>query len=69
MPGQFATLAGSVLRLDTGQPLKKAKVLLLDITDAQGHFNIEKVDPGSYRLVVSRNGFVDAHRPRADGDQ
>jgi hypothetical protein len=68
--GQFATVAGSVVRLDTGQPLKKAVITLesrsdaqkssYDMTDEQGHFSIEKIDPGSYRLVVSRNGFVDA---------
>jgi hypothetical protein len=67
---QFANVGGSVFRLDTGQPLKKAVVTLesrsdaqkscYDITDEQGHFSMGKVDPGSYRLVVSRNGYVDA---------
>jgi len=66
----FATVSGSVVRLDTGQPLKKAVITLenrsaaansaYDVTDERGHFSVQKVVPGSYRLVVSRNGFVDA---------
>lgn len=67
---EFAIVSGSVVRLDTGQRLKKALVALesrsdapnsiYDTTDEQGHFSVQKVAPGSYRLVVSRNGFVDA---------
>ena len=51
-----ATVAGNVLRLDTGEPLKKAKVILLGtgpegvyvfyLTDEQGHFLFENVPPG-----------------------
>ena len=58
------------MRLDTSQPLKKAAITLenrsaaansaYDVTDERGHFSVQKVVPGSYRLVVSRNGFVDA---------
>jgi hypothetical protein len=65
-----ATVAGNVLRLDTGEPLKKARVTLQDhadeefsvffLTDEQGHFLFENVPPGSYDLQVSRNGYVDA---------
>lgn len=67
---QFATVSGSVVRLDTGQPLKKAVVTLesrsdaqkssYDVTDEQGHFHMDNLEPSSYRLVVSRNGYVDA---------
>ena len=65
-----ATVAGNVFRLDTGEPLKKARVTLrghadeefsvFSLTDEQGHFLFEDVPPGSYDLQVSRNGYVDA---------
>jgi len=65
-----STVAGNVFRLDTGEPLKKAKVLLqshtgeefsvFSLTDEQGHFLFENLLPGSYDLEVSRNGYVDA---------
>ena len=64
-----ATVAGQVVRADTGEPLKKAQVNLqthtgdkfsvFRLTDEQGHFNIENIPPGSYDLEVSRNGYVD----------
>ena len=67
-----STVAGNVVRLDTGEPLKKARVLLeshtdvessvFSLTDEQGHFLFENVLPGSYVLEVSRNGYVDAPR-------
>lgn len=67
-----STVAGNVFRLDTGEPLKKARVLLqshsdvessvFSLTDEQGHFLLENVLPGSYDLEVSRHGYVDAPR-------
>src|SRR5215472_3954050 len=57
-------------RLATGEPLKKATVTLAnhthsegyyeDATDDQGHFRFENIEPGSYYLTVSRNGYVNA---------
>jgi hypothetical protein len=78
---QNATVSGTVLRLDTGEPLKKARVGLqnhgnaetsfFELTDDQGHFVFDNVPPGSYDLQVSRNGFVDAEygqkKPGAPG--
>ncbi len=62
-------VSGTVLRQDTGEPLKKAKVTLIsrekwedsvfDITDEQGHFLLDDVPPGSYTLSTSRPGFVE----------
>ena len=67
---ETATVAGNVLRLDTGEALKKARVSLhasgingvslYCLTDEQGHFLIEDIPAGSYYLMVSRNGYVDA---------
>ncbi|HEY1470157.1 MAG TPA: carboxypeptidase regulatory-like domain-containing protein [Candidatus Acidoferrum sp.] len=67
---ETATVAGNVLRLDTGEPLKKAKVSLQShgadafsdflLTDEQGHFVFEKIPPGSYELHIFRNGYVEA---------
>jgi hypothetical protein len=65
---QQATVAGTVLRLDTGESLKKARVELVnrsddkqsiyETTDELGQFHFESVQPGSYRLTVTRNGYV-----------
>jgi hypothetical protein len=64
------TVSGTVLSLDTGEPLKKAKVSLLDnaksensaidITDEKGHFLFEDRPPGSYTLSAAKPGFVRA---------
>src|ERR1700721_1070264 len=53
-------VAGTVVRLDTGEPLKKATVILWSrdngdqsefaITDAQGYFQFDKGGPGTYSL-------------------
>ena len=61
-------VAGTVVRLDTGEPLKKATVILRNhdnveqsafaITDAQGRFQFDKVEFGTYSLDASHNGFV-----------
>ena len=61
---------GSVARQDTGAPLKKAAVVLrsnetleksaFTITDDQGHFEFDSVEPGSYRLDASHDGYLDS---------
>src|ERR1700722_3369828 len=70
---QLATIAGTVLSANTGEPLKKAHVDLSQkgtegddpnkqpfsaTTDAAGHFSIDKIPAGSYDLVVSRAGYL-----------
>jgi protocatechuate 3,4-dioxygenase beta subunit len=61
-------VAGTVVRLDTGEPLRKATVVLRShdsveqsafaITDVQGHFQFDQVEPGTYSLDASHDGFV-----------
>ena len=76
------TLAGQVTNAATGEPLKKTEVLLRRaesrsdapygaVTDAAGHFSIQGVEPGTYRLMADRSGFVHgeygAHAPGRRG--
>jgi hypothetical protein len=63
-----ASVSGMVVRLAGGEPLKGASVQLQNlenraqtsstVTDAGGRFEMKGIDPGCYRLSVSRNGFV-----------
>jgi Carboxypeptidase regulatory-like domain len=73
-------IEGQVLNGATGEPLKKAALMLRRIdrdqssgtmTGVGGQFAIEDLDPGRYRLSVERNGFVrqeyGAHGPERPG--
>src|SRR5215475_9658836 len=61
-------ISGSVAKLAGGEPLRKARVELRSeenrdqaisaVTDAGGLFTLKGIQPGRYRLSVSRNGFV-----------
>jgi protocatechuate 3,4-dioxygenase beta subunit len=61
-------LSGMVVKLAGSEPLRKAKVQLLSIddrthsvsviTDAAGRFTLKGIEPGRYKLNVSRAGFV-----------
>ena len=61
-------LSGMVVKLAGSEPLRKAKVQLLSIddrthsvsviTDAGGRFTLKGIEPGRYKLNVSRAGFV-----------
>ena len=70
-PEDKCVVEGSVVNGTTGEALKKAHVTLRRAdntqsnpvpygatTDASGHFVIDDVDPGKYRLAAERNGFV-----------
>lgn len=67
---QTCSIAGIVLRQDTGEPLSKATLSLIsvekredfasDVTDPQGHFLLDDLPCHSYLLTVSHMGFVDA---------
>src|SRR6266436_2374537 len=61
-------ISGMVVKLAGSEPLKNARVQLLSqdnraenhsaVTDAGGRFDLRGLDPGRYRLVVHRDGFV-----------
>jgi len=63
-----STVQGTVIRT-SGEPLSKAEVILarnqpmsqlsyLAVTRADGTFLLEDLEPGQYRLNVTRNGYV-----------
>jgi carboxypeptidase family protein len=73
---QLATIAGTVVSANTGEPLKKAYVTLSQkgshgddshdhplaaTTDAAGHFSIDKIPASSYDLVVTRANYLRSH--------
>jgi protocatechuate 3,4-dioxygenase beta subunit len=69
-PEELCTIAGIVRNAVTGEPLKKAEVMLMRVdprnpqppartaTNAEGRFAMKAIEPGQYRLSVTRNGFV-----------
>jgi hypothetical protein len=72
-PEDKCIVEGTVVNGATGEPLKKAHVTLRRAdntqlnpapygvtTDASGHFVLDDVDPGKYRLAADRNGFVNS---------
>lgn len=68
---QTSTIAGTVLSANTGEPLKKAHVVLrrqgedsnkhplTATTDASGHFSIDKIPADRYDLVVGRANYLE----------
>src|SRR6266705_5032496 len=67
-PPNTATLAGTVVKEPGNQPLKKVLLHLIAEdqkqggnytadTDSEGHFRIEKIQPGRYRLLLEKTGF------------
>jgi hypothetical protein len=72
-----STVAGQVVQDTGGMPLKKVVVTLVPsqgislggdyqqsvaVTDAEGHFQIDGVQPDDYRVQLDRNGFVPTTR-------
>src|SRR6516164_7046061 len=64
-----ASLQGSVVKDPGGEPIKKAIVELIAenqeeasnytaTSDREGHFKIEGIAPGRYRIFVERTGFL-----------
>ena len=65
---ETCTVSGMVVKLAGSAPLKSARVVLNGVedatrayaanTDAGGRFLLKNVQPGHYRLIVTRSGFV-----------
>jgi protocatechuate 3,4-dioxygenase beta subunit len=64
-----SSIAGTVVQEPGSQPLKKVLVQVIAedqkqggnytaSTDADGHFRVENVTPGRYRIFIERTGFV-----------
>ena len=81
-PSQTAVCAieGQVLNAVTGEPLRKASLVLRKgegrsdapyaaTTDAAGRFVMRPVEPGVYRLAAERNGFVRTEYGARGGSQ
>ena len=77
---QQAKLEGKVLNQVTGEPVRKANLSLRPegggtnlkaVSDNEGKFTIENIDPGRYTLAAERQGFVNqnygASRPTGPG--
>jgi len=67
-PPNAATLSGTVVKEPGSQPLKRVLLHLIAEdqkqagnytadTDSEGHFRIEKVQPGRYHLMLEKTGF------------
>ena len=67
-PAPKGTIEGVVLKAGTGEPLKKAWITLRGtqgqgssesaMSEANGRFTLQNIEPGQYTLWVERNGFV-----------
>jgi hypothetical protein len=65
---ESCSVSGMVMKMADSAPLRKAHVALSSVEDpnrtvgaitgADGHFAMKGIEPGSYRLSVSRLGFV-----------
>jgi hypothetical protein len=73
----LSTVAGQVVQDPGGTPLKKVVVTLTPVqvesgdatqrqdstvTDSEGHFQIDRMPPGDYRVTLEHNGFVSTNR-------
>jgi hypothetical protein len=81
-PPEKCSVSGTVVSSVTGEPLNKADLRLEPLdrrdthvavtkSDAEGRFALVDLDPGSYRLMGQRNGYLEmsygAHTPHSDG--
>ena len=64
-----AAIGGIVVKDPGDQPLKKATVQVVSdeeggssytgVSDSEGHFGISSLEPGRYRILVERSGFIE----------
>jgi protocatechuate 3,4-dioxygenase beta subunit len=73
-PEDLGSLEGQIVNAATGSPVKKAAIMLMraDVvasgpppsytttSDAEGKYAMKGIEPGKYRMTVTRNGFVNA---------
>ena len=68
-PQRQASISGYVVKMGTGEPVGKALVTLSSIgsgrnqsftatTNSTGQFAFQNLEPGQYRLMAARNGYV-----------
>jgi len=65
---ETCSVSGMVIKMADSAPLRKARVVLRSVgepnrtvaavTNADGRFALKDIEPGSYRLNVTRVGFV-----------
>lgn len=77
-PATLARVEGRVVNAVTGEPLRKTELLLqgaggefMAVSDGSGHFAIERVAPGSYKLTAQHQNYsileYGAPRPSVPG--
>jgi hypothetical protein len=75
-PEDKCSVEGTVLSATTGEPLKKARLVLQTekpakvyraISDGSGHFVLVGIDPGRYHLHSARNGYLMQFYPTSKG--
>lgn len=77
---ELGTIAGNVVSAKTGEPLKRAQVILttdgrdshhprLTTTDTAGHFSINGLKAGRYDLVIYREGYIPQQYGQSDPDR
>ncbi len=66
LPTGTGVITGRVLAADTARPIKRARVVITGAgrpraatTDEQGRFSLTGLPAGSYRVAVTKSGFVD----------
>jgi hypothetical protein len=77
-PEDKCSVEGTVLNATTGEPLKKARLVLQTekkpgkiyraISDGSGHFALVGIDPGRYHLHSARNGYLMQFYPTRKGN-
>jgi hypothetical protein len=79
-PEQMCTVAGTVLRKGSDEPVHFARVTVQsndesqDVrraqTDTSGKFTVEQLPPGQYTVTVTKNGYVaESYGARRPGDE